>query len=613
MRGVIVATLLAIAAAAGPASPAAQGAVKGWRTYNRPARYSVTSEMSVPITMPDGTVLRANVYRPNHRGRFPVLLFQDPYGANGPTKNDGGASDPYLVQRGYVQVVVDVRGTGQSQGSWNAFSAQEQRDGYDLVQWAARQPWSDGRVGGAGCSYLAIEQLFTAVLHPPHLKAIFPCAAMSDAYRDMVMTGGSVDTSFIPAWVAQIALGMIQPPATDPESIAGLPSKIAAWTNTSTETTVDPLTGSQLAYDGPFWQTRSPLEVADRIRVPTFMIGGLHDIFQRGEPLLYEKIKRHAFARLLIGPWMHLTYFSGLPADGVPDEHHLELMFYDRFLKGLRTPISSTPKVTQYQWGSGRYVASQDWPSPKLKVRRLYLRGSGRLEPGAPKHAEASQSFLQDPGTGICTLSSSQWTAGAAGYLPCETDPQPDQTLGEASYETAPLSRRMTVNGPILADIWLSTTAREAPITVRVSDVAPGGSANELTDGWLSAGFRALDPRRSRYVNGQLLQPWHPFTSEATVNPGTPYKLAVEVFPTDAMLAKGHRLKITVSSGDFPHQIAPLPMLAGSLAGRTTILTDPAHRSYIALPETGSRCTLGRRSHGKCRALPTPRLIAGNG
>jgi putative CocE/NonD family hydrolase len=591
---------------------AASADVPGWTSYDRPATYGVVSETSIPIEMPDGTVLSANVYRPDHPGRYPVLLFQDPYGANGPTKNDGGASDPFLVERGYVQVVVDVRGTGQSQGNWSPFSEQEQRDGYDLVEWAAKQPWSDGRVGGAGCSYLAIDQLLTAAERPPHLKAIFPCAPLGDAYRDMVMTGGSVDTAFIPAWVAQIALGMIQPPATDPESLATLVTKLAAWVSPAAELTVDPLSGSQLAYDGPFWQSKSPLEVADRIRVPTFLMGGLHDIFQRGEPLLYERIKHHAFARLLIGPWMHLTYFTGLPADGVPDLHHLELSFYDRFLKRLGTPITATPAVTQYEWGLGHYVASQDWPNPMLRAQRLYLRGGGGLTPARPGTGEAAQSFPQNPGTGICTLSSSQWTAGAAGYLPCENNPQPDQALGEAVYQSPPLEHELKLDGPVLADLWLTTTAHEAPVTVRVSDVAPDGSVDELTDGWLSAGFRALDSSRSRYVRGQLLQPWHPFTSDSPVTPATPYELAVEVFPTNALIAAGHRLRIAVSSGDFPHQLAPLPALSGSLAGTTTILNDPGHSSYVALPVVGSTCTLGPARHGGgCRRWPTPRLIAG--
>jgi hypothetical protein len=323
-------------------------------------------------------------------------------------------------------------------------------------------------------------------------------------------------------------------------------------------------------------------------------------------------IKHHAFARLLIGPWMHLTYFSGLPADGVPDLHHLELSFYDRFLKRIRTPIVSTPAVTQYQWGSGHYVASQDWPNPLLRPERLYLRGGQRLASSAPAMAEASQSFLQDPATGICTLSSSQWTAGAAGYLPCESDPQVDQTLGAAVYQTVPVPAAIRLDGPIVADLWVSTTAREAPVTVRVADVAPDGTINELTDGWLSAGFRALDPARSRYMRGALMQPWHPFTSELPVEPGTPYQLAVEVFPTNAVILPGHRLRITIASGDFPHQLAPLPSLAGSLTGTTTILTDPRHRSYVALPALASRCALGVQRHRKaCRSWPTPRLEQG--
>jgi putative CocE/NonD family hydrolase len=576
----------------------------------------VVTETAVPITMPDGTVLRANVYRPDAPGRFPVLLFQNPYGSNGAANNTGGASDPYLVQRGYVQVVVDVRGTGQSEGTWDPFSPQEQRDGYDLVGWAAKQPWSDGNVGGAGGSYLAIDQVFTAALRPPHLKTIFPYAPMGDSYRDMVLTGGSVDTSFIPAWIATVAEGMIQPPSGDPGGIASIVTHISGVSTTASNLFLNAFTGGQLAYDGPYWRTKSPLEVANRIRVPTFLVGGLHDIFQRGEPLLYETIKQHAFARLLIGPWMHLTYFSGLPADGVPDLHHLELAWYDHWLLGIDTHLKSMPAVTQYQWGPGHYLVSQDWPNPQLRAQRLYLRGAGQMSPAPPSRSEPSQSFQQDPATGICTLSSSQWTAGAGGYLPCESNPQPDQTLGEAAYQTPALAQAQRIDGPILADVWLTTTAHEAPVTVRVLDVAPDGSVNELTDGWLSAGFRALDAGRSRYVQGQLLQPWHPFTQQSVlpVDPGTPYQLAVEVFPTNALIQPRHSLRIVVTSGDFPHQLAPLPALSSSLAGTTTILTDPDHPSYVALPTTGNTCTLGRaRPGGGCRTWPAPKLVTGTG
>ncbi|HYZ28367.1 MAG TPA: CocE/NonD family hydrolase [Thermoleophilaceae bacterium] len=584
-----------------------------WGSYDRPARYGVVSETNLPITMPDGTRLSANIYRPDSPGRYPVLLFQNPYGSNGVSKNDGGASDPYLVQRGYVQVVVDVRGTGQSEGTWDPFGPAEQRDGFDLVEWAARQPWSDGNVAGAGGSYLAIAQILTAAQRPPHLKAILPFAPVADVYRDMVMIGGSVDTSFIPAWIANVGLGMVQAPPPSPRGVESVPAHAIGVADAGNKAVVEPMSGDQMAYDGAWWGLRSPIEVADRIRVPTFVVGGLHDIFQRGEPLLYERVKRNVPARLLIGPWMHLNYWSGLPADGVPAFHELELRWYDRWLKNIDTHLGAIPQVTQYSWGLGHYVASQDWPNPRMQPLRLFMRGGGRLRSDAPHAVEPPQSFPQNPATGACTLSTSQWTAGAGGYLPCEQEAQPDRTVGQASYESGPLPSDLRLDGPLLADIWMRTTATDAPITARIYDVAPDGSSFELTDGWLSAGYRATDPQRNRYHAGRLFQPWHPFTADSVlpVKPNEPMELPVEVFPTNALVRAGHRLRVTIASGDFPHQVAPGQTLAASLAGTATVLTDPQHPSSITLPAVGASCALGRQRGGTCRTWPTPRLLRG--
>ena len=587
-----------------------------WVGYTRPATYNVITEKAVPITMPDGTVLRANVYRPDAPGRFPVLLFQNPYGTNGLPNNTGGASDPYMVQRGYVNLVVDVRGSGQSEGSWEPFSPQSQHDGYDLVEWAAHQSWSDGKVAGDGCSALAIMQLLTAALQPPNLKAIFPCLPMGDAYRDIMVTGGSVNASFVPLWFGLVAAGMVQGPTGSPadaiNTLIGHASGLAIDGGTYSSAFSD----GQLAFDGPYWRSISPIEVADRIRVPAFVTAGLHCIFQRSEPLLDEKIKQHAFARLLVGPWYHLAGFSGLPADGVPGVNALQLAWYDHWLKGIDTHIEQMPKVTQYEWGLKHYVTVPDWPDPRLRPEHLFLRGGAQLQPAPPSGSETGQHFLQNPATGICTLSASQWTAGGGtgSALPCENQPAPDKALGEASYETPPMTAPVTINGPILADLWLTTTARDAPVTVRVFDVAPDGSSDELTDGWLSASFRAIDPSRSRYANGQLVQPWHPFTagSVEAVTPGVPVELPVEVLPTSAVIEPGHRLELVVASGDFPHQLPPADILAGSLAGTTTILTDPQHASSLVLPVVGTDCTLGRSHHSHaCRTWPAPALNAG--
>jgi predicted acyl esterase len=151
-----------------------------------------------------------------------------------------------------------------------------------------------------------------------------------------------------------------------------------------------------------------------------------------------------------------------------------------------------------------------------------------------------------------------------------------------------------------------ATTTSDAVVAVRVSDVAPDATETELTAGWLAGSFRKVDRSRSRYVRGHLLQPWHPFTEDSVkpVAPGKPTRLPVEIFPTSAAIAKGHRLKITIDPGDFPHQVPPLPQFAGSLDGQVQILTDPDHPSYVELP------TLGRCRQG-CRPLPVPNLLRG--
>jgi putative CocE/NonD family hydrolase len=246
------------------------------------------------------------------------------------------------------------------------------------------------------------------------------------------------------------------------------------------------------------------------------------------------------------------------------------------------------------------------------------VRGGGQITRTAPPAAEAPQQFDQNPLAGICTQSTIQWTAGMGAGISC-TDDGADHEGGAAKYVTKPLRRKLDLSGPILADLWVQTTASDAVVTVRVKDIAPDGEVTELTSGWLAGSMRAVDPSRSRYVKSRrghahgkaarvLLQPWHPFTqaSALPVHPGEPIELPVEVFPTRAAIKPGHRLQITVSGGDFPHQLPPLPRTVGSLAGRVQVLTEPRHRSYVELPG------LHRHCGGGCRRLPVPNLIRGD-
>lgn len=581
--------------------------------------------------MSDGVVLNAVVHRPDAPGRFPVLVTLTPYNA---TNGAIATSDDYLVQRGYVQVQVDVRGTGQSQGNWDAFAAREQRDGYEVVEWAAKQRWSDGKVGMWGASYMAISQLLTAAQRPPHLKALFTIVPMGDAYRDMVFPGGQDNTGFIPFWLALVSGSALVPPDY---ALDGNPADLArALGELAQHATYLPgydasneLRGlaGDLAFDGPYWKLRSPLEVVDKIRVPTFVVGGEHDIFQRGEPLIYERLKRHVTTRLLIGPWTHQdgSAGKGLPAQGVPSLDQIALRWFDRYLKGMDTNIAAIPKVTQYVLGTGQWETRPDWPDPGLAPSRLYLHAGNALAaatptaadapacpaplpglPALPGCASATDSFLQNPVSGVCTQSTSQWSAGLLAPVPCTTDNRLDEATSGVSYTTAPLAKSLSFDGPVFADVWVTTTARDAVVTVRVTDVAPDGTSTELTDGWLAASFRAVDRSHSRYVAGQLLQPWHPFTraSILPVTPGEPVELPIEIFPTDVTIPAGHRLRLYVGPNDFPHAVPPLSQLQGSLAGVVQVLHDPQHASYLELPTVGSCAS-------PCRPLPLPNLIWG--
>ena len=561
-------------------------AVKTWTPYDRPAQYGVVVEKDVRIPMRDGVVLVADVYRPDAPGRFPVLVTQTPYNKNGSL----GAGNRYFVERGYVHVVVDVRGTGGSGGVWESFGEAEQRDGYEIVEWAARQPWSSGKVGLWGASYMAINQFFTAAQQPPHLRALFPIVPMADSYRDIVMTGGQVNTAFIPMWLGLVTGAGLVPPsdtAADPVRASGvlmghLGGALAFEGRTLAATTL----GGDEAYDGPFHRLRSPIEVIDRVRVPAFIVGGLHDIFQRGEPLLYEALRRRGVtAKLLIGPWTHGDFGSGLPADGVPALDQIALRWFDHYLKGMNTRVDAIPDVTQYMLGRERYEVQPDWPHPRLTVQRLYLRAAGALTPQRPVPDEPADRMLQHPLNGACSASTNQWLIGALGSTPCARDNRLTE-LGEITYTTAPMTREMVINGPIAAHLWVQTTAREAVVSVRVTEVAPDGTSTELTAGLLAASFRAVDRSRSRIIGGAVLQPWHPFTraSVEPVTPGEPMLLQVEIFPTSAVIRPGHRLRIAVGPSDFPHAASPVPQLLGQAGGIVTILHDAAHPSHVVLP-----------------------------
>ena len=604
VRRLALLTLLALAVLPSTALGAPR-----WTKYDRPETNGMVVDKDVPVTMSDGTILSADVYRPDKPGRYPVLLTQTPYNKSSAAFPSG---NEYLVRRGYAHVVVDVRGTGGSQGGWDSFGPNEQRDGPEVVRWARKQPWSNGKIGGYGPSYMAITQLTTAARSPKGLKAIFPIVPMSDSYRDITFSGGQTNVSFIPLWLGLVTGTSLVPPAYaldgDPANlvrgVTTLASHAANVGNFQLNTVLNATAGGDIAYDGDFWKTRSPIELLDRINVPAFVIGGLHDLFQRGEPLVYERLKRRVPTRLIMGPWTHLSGSGGdgLADNGLPSLDQIALRWFDRWLKGMDTKIGAIPKVTQWTYGREKYETQADWPDPRLRPTRQYLRADNALSAEPPKDDEATDSYLQHPVSGVCTQSTSQWTAGLTEPIPCTNDNRLNEMTG-VNYTTAPLESDLTLNGPLNAQLWLATSASDAVVSVRVTDVAPDGTSQELSGGWLAASFRKLDRQKSRRVRGKLVQPWHPFTRESVlpVESGEPMRMDVEVFPINAVIQKGHSLRVSVNPSDFPHAVPPLPQFSNSLGGEVQVLHDAKHPSSVTLPTLGP-C-------GKCRMLPLPDFV----
>ena len=575
-----------------------------WFTYERAADYpGMVTVTGLQIPMSDGINLSASVALPADDAgtavpeRFPVVLTQTGYNKSlassvpaFPTFNS------YLVQRGYAHVAVDVRGTGASEGNWEAFSEREQQDYKEVMDWVATQDWSNGSVGTWGPSFMGITQIFTAAWQHPAHKAVFAIVPDADAYRDIVFAGGQVNAGFIPLWMGLVtALGVIpaQPDAGTPQLIAD--HIVSALTDFQVPIIAESVVGANgMNYDGPFWRTRSPIEVAPRVKIPTFIVGGLNDLFQRGEPMLYEALKGHTTTKLLIGPWMHLTASSGagLPLDNVPDLNHIALMWFDRYLRGAANGAESVPNVTQYLYGEERYSTATDWPHPQAQAQRWYLHGDKSLSQALPAAGESSATVLQEPVNGICSTSTNQWTAGLLTELPsqlvpfCFSDNRLNEALLETPYTSAVMDHDYYFNGPIEADMWIATTASNASLLVRVTDVAPGGASRELTNGILTASLRAVDNAKSRKSGSMMLQPWHPFTaeSELPVTAGEAMLLPIEIFPTSSVIKAGHQLRITVSASDFPHGLPPLTAVAQMPAGVVTLYSDADHPSSVVLP-----------------------------
>ena len=579
-------------ASAAAATPSADG--MHWSP--RPEDYpGTTTRKDLAIPMSDGVVLRGDLTLPAGAdgaaapGRFPVVVTITAYNktviAGGFGSTLAGADPAYLVKRGYAQLTVDARGTGSSEGGWCAFCAREDQDASEVMTWAHEQSWSNGSTAMTGASYMGISQIFAAAGKPAGLKAIFPQVPGADVYRDVVASGGQLDVGFMPLWLGLVTFTSLIPPAviaTDPESgFAALASHLVAAPSFTAPLLLEAAAGADPAYDGPFYAERSPINVIDQVDVPTFLVSGEYDLFQRGTPLLFERLrKRGVPAKLIIGPWDHLQGSSGAEVGdaGYGSLAELQLRWFDHYVKGMPDDAldADIPPLTYYEQGTGAWRTSNQWVGGDRKALTFKLSGGsllgGKLTTGIP--APGSTTVLPIPVSGLCTRSANQWTAGIMNLFPfpnpCLTDNRLNDLTGVV-FDTAPVTTPVRFQGPINARIYASVLglAGDGMLSVSVEDVAPDGTVSRLTGGWQVISLRDLDPAKSRYLGGTLIQPYHPYTL-ASQKPLTGIApIDVEVFPTGASIETGHRLRLAIQAFDVPHLAPNLSLLLGSLSAIT--------------------------------------------
>jgi putative CocE/NonD family hydrolase len=593
------------------------------------ARYGIVEERNVPVTMSDGTVIETNVYEPADAGGkpapgpFPVILSQTPYG-----KDDGGGSSQlaelagvsdYLVQRGYIQVVADVRGTGGSEGEWGLFDPVQGHDGATLVDFAANLPHSDGDIGLLGASYLGINQFATAAdAGGAHVKAMFPIIAGNDLYRDTAFAGGFPDLEFSAFYLGFTGvLNSVLPFAEGNRTLAAaFQQHVKDLSDFDANLVAGVETGGGDAYDQTYWGERNPVQFIPQIvkdGIPAFLVGGWYDLFQRGEPLNYASFQ-DAYDRrpvlspmtatqpvtpryqLLMGPWYHVTAGDGLDYHGL-DLDGVELAWFDHWLKGVDTGITDTTTPLHLEdLSDGRYLEASRYPLDQATPTTYYLQPSGGLSTAKPSSSAGADHILFTGSEVPCTSSTEQWAAGlgalALQYLglqdPCTQNASLSQLgPGTVSYTTAPFTHPTTLSGPIGASLYATSTTKDTEFVVQLTDVAPNGTASALTSGLLEGSQRALDGARTWYApDGRPLLPYHPYTkaAEQAVTPGQVTRYDVEVFPTTDTLRPGHRLRVTIATSDFPHAVPTLIQLPSLLGGVYGIEHTASAPSSIELP-----------------------------
>jgi uncharacterized protein len=556
------------------------------------ANYDVMVATNIMVPMRDGVRLATDVYLPARDGavvpgQFPVLVSRTPYGKE-PAPGSRNVAR-YFAQRGYVVVVQDCRGRYDSQGTFY-IDVNEGKDGYDTVEWAARQPWSNGKVGTYGGSYLAQAQNALAVLRPPHLAAMFVMVGTSNYFDEGAYRGGAF--TLLHNLVYPLILAATSPEAQrNPTLRAALlqegHEQIAGWLRAYPfRPNASPLLLSPVnqrwfqdfvdhPYYDEYWkQNGFNFEVAyDKYPdIPIYFLSGWYDLFERGtlHNFLGLASRHKSPTKLLMGPWVHGIgpRFAG-DVDFGPDAE-VDLLaeqqrWFDQVLKGENTGILEQTPVRLFVMGGGdglrtksgrmedggRWLATTAWPPPGTSFRAYYLHGDGNLNEQFPGD-ESATTYQFDPKHPVPTIGG-QIDSGKE-FVPdgprdqrcdlkimgCDNELPLSSRRDVLVFQTEPLASDVVIAGPVTVELWISSSAPDTDFTAKLVDVAPGnadypwGYAMNLAD------------RIIRVHSGDDV------AAPKLLAPGEIRKVTIDLIGVANRFRAGHRIRVDISSSNFP-------------------------------------------------------------
>jgi putative CocE/NonD family hydrolase len=512
-----------------------------------PPASGIVLAYDVRVPMRDGATLSADIYRPDTTERVPVILVRTPY-------DNGQAGQVALgkwwASRGYAYVVQDVRGRGESDGEFYPLVT-EAADGDDTITWCGSQPWSNGKVGMTGGSYLGWTQVYPAGLRNPHLAALFAIVTPPDPYRNFPMQFGVLSPPTV-SWLVNTAGRTLQDisqhdlaavydslPLRDMDERLG--RHIRAWKDW-----VD-----HPRYD-EYWKAQAYQARLLNAAMPIYHVSGWYDDVLVGTLENFVAMRTKAAdpaargrQRLLIGPWGHGVNRSrrmgevDFGADAVIDLDGLQLRWFDRWLKGIDNGIDREPPVRVFAMGENRWRSDDSFPLSGTRATAYYLHsgghansrfGDGTLSLIPPTADEPSDKYRYDPANPVPFITAPDFhqIGGPDDYQAVE---RRDDVL---VFTSTVITEPFTVCGLLRATIYASSSARDTDWTVKLLDVWPNGFAQRLNDGIVRARFRDGNER------------------EKLLTPGAVEKYDVDLWGTCQRFEAGHRLRVEVSSSAFP-------------------------------------------------------------